>query len=403
MEKADESTIREEIILVLRRDGPLRLGEIARKAMRSESGVSYQLQKMMKKGLIVCSDEKRYRLAQTDEMEKAILKAVQGKTLNVNQIIASDEVKPFEHEKIRSIVEKMSIEGLLEKVESWEPEPHNLLKTVEKGLRLSYLGCKRLNVCYFCNKPVPSGFAIIGVVREESYATIDYGIPLHPTCISKWLQVDWGEGEYYSEGTSCSFCGLPITTESLISIIDPGKGIDPSALHRYLSEKERGVIRDDKGKTVFPIWWIEDRSDVKTLVSQIMEKAKEKSIDLGQYDEANRTDELWFTAERLIKRKNERFNAYLRLSSPLTDPLSIAYSQIGSYWAHNVRRHEFIKSAGMNEKGELEEEKGLVEVKLKSGAHAPVWLDEKGRPYHLYCYKLAKELGAYPVKTDEEE
>ena len=166
----------------------------------SPSGVSYQLGKMEKTGLVVCTDEKLYRLADTEEIEKVILQVVQGNTIPIEQILQAQELRSFEQNKVKALLDKLIITGLLEKVEkrSSGEEPRGV------AYKLSFLGCKQLGVCYFCNKPVNDrGMAIEGIVSEEipAYATVDYGLRLHPRCILKWVEGDF-DIDYYVQGLS---------------------------------------------------------------------------------------------------------------------------------------------------------------------------------------------------------
>src|SRR3990172_424801 len=185
--RMETGDMRQEILLTLRRHGPLRLSGIANKTGRSQSGIYYQLQKMDREGLVVCTTEKRYRLADTKEMEKAVLQVARKKTLTVEQILQSEELRSFDEEKIRAVLDKMIITGLLEGVQELSAEK-GLLKSLEKGYKLSFHGCRELEVCYFCNEPVGEGVAIEGIVSEQSWITIDYGLSLHPACVANWMQ-----------------------------------------------------------------------------------------------------------------------------------------------------------------------------------------------------------------------
>ena len=399
METAD---MRQEIVLTLRRHGPLRLSGIANKIHRSESGVYYQLQKMEKEGLVVCTEEKHYRLADTKEIEKAILQVTKRRTLPPEQILQAEELKSFDKDKVKAVFDKMIITGLLEKVEELTLDETGLFKTVEKGYKLSFLGCRELEVCYFCNEPVREIFAIEGIVSERSWVGVDYGLPLHPTCIAKWIESDWGMGEYYFIVASCNFCGLPINANDLIGLLGYRNAIELSDMERYLSSEEGQALRDETEQPS-PLYatvrYIEDRSDIEEIVSNVVKRAKERNIKLEEYDQQLRTDQLWAIAQKLIEQKESKWDNMLRLCGPLLEPISILYSQLPTYWAHNLKRYEIFTTKDRETGLEREE---MMRTTFLKGAHSPVMI-HGGKQYHLYCYRLAKEFGMLSIKQGASE
>jgi predicted transcriptional regulator len=389
----------QEIYLTLRRHGPIRLNDIAKKTGRSGSTISYQLQKMKNKGIIVCTKEKYYRLADTKEIEKAILQVTQRRTLPAEQILQAEELKSFDNDKVKAVFDKMIITGLLERVEEWVHKEKGFPEPAEKGYKLSFLGCRELGVCYFCNGSVSADFAIEGIVSEKSYEITHYGLSLHPTCIAKWIERDWGAGDIYFEGTSCSFCGLPIDANNLIQLLGSRNTIQFSNMRRYLSSEEDEALREkteESSLSYTSVEYAEDRSDIERIVNRIVERAKERDIKLSEYDQQARIDQLWTIAQRLIEQKQSKWDNMLRLCSPLLESISIIYSQLPTYWAHNLRRYEIFASKDPKSGQEKEE---LLPVKFLEGGHTPVML-ENGRRYHLYCYKLAKEFRILPSKEE---
>jgi DNA-binding transcriptional ArsR family regulator len=388
--------LRQAILLTLRRHGPLRLSDIAKKTSKSQSGISYQLQKMQNEGLIICTKEKRYRLADTKEMEKTILQVTRTKTLPVEEILGSDELRSFDQDKVRAVFDKMVITGLLEKVKEWAPRTD--LLEVEKGYKLSFLGCGELGVCYFCNEPVVTDLAIEGIVSEETWTNIDYGLLLHPGCVANWVQSHWEDADYYLLVESCSFCGLPVNANNLMQMLGYRNGIEFSELRRYLSTEEQQAIvtrtkTEDGYENLGPIIYdeqiVEDHHDVEEIVSKIVERAEQAKIKLGEYDQPKRTDELWSIAAKLVEQHQSNWDALLKLCGPLLEPISVVYSQLPSSWANKLKRYEVFTSKNP-ETGKEEEQ--MAPTRFLEGAHAPVMIHD-GKRYHLYCYKLAMEFG----------
>jgi DNA-binding Lrp family transcriptional regulator len=396
--------MQQEIFLTLRRYGPLRLTAIANKAGRSNSGVLYQLQKMEKDGVVVCTEEKLYRLADTEEIEKTILRTFLKKTLPIGEIFQADELKSYEQDKVEALSNKLIITGLLERVTGWSSEEG--LHEVEKGYKLSFLGCRELEVCYFCNEAVNEGVAIEGIISEEISGgpTVDYGLRLHPACIAKWIESDyWREGDHYVQGASCDFCGLPTNANNLVSMIGYRNGIELSELKSYLSSEEEQAMSwrpkpKDGWETVSAISTesrlIEDRSDIEEAVSEIAERAEEGKINLGEHDRQKRTDQLWAIAAKLIEQNQSKWDILLKLCGPLLEPISVIYSQLPTSWAHHLRRYEIFTSKD-SETGEERQE--TTSTSFLDGAHAPVMVHH-GKQYHFYCYGLAIKFGFLSVK-----
>jgi len=394
--------MKSEIVLALRRHGTLRLSGIAKKIGRSESGVHYQLQKMEEQGLVVRTEAKHYRLADTKEIERVILEALQRRTLTPKEILQSKELRSFDEAKVRAVFDKMITTGLLERVEELEFDEQRI-ETVEKGFKLSFLGCRELGVCYFCNEPVNDGFAIQGIVSEVSYTSVDYGLPLHPACVAKWLDGAYGEGDFYGVNTSCDFCGLPLSANHLIGLLGPRDAVDVSDLRRYLSPEENQALgeKTESSSPLFvPVRYVESRSDIEQTVSSMAKAAKEKGIEIGEYDQQARIDQLWTIAQALIERKRSKLDNMLRICGPLLEPISVVYSQLSTYWAHHLKRYEILASRDVKS-GQVREE--LLPTSFLEGAHAAV-MRENGKQYHLYCYRLAREFRMLPLgqKTSEQ-
>ena len=389
--------MRQEILLTLRRHGPLRLTGIANKTSRSGSGISYQLERMEKEGLVVCSAEKYYRLADTKEMEKAVLEVARKKTLTAEEILQSEELRSFDAEKIKAVLDKMIITGLLEKVEELSAEK-GLLQTMEKGYKLSFHGCRELGVCYFCNEPIGEGLAVEGIVSEQTWLTMDYGLCLHPACVANWMQHELGqEADYYSQVTCCDFCGLPVNARDLIGLLGYRNGIEFSKMIHCLSPEEDQALSSRAEDKEWEVLWeesfkkklIEDRTDIDEIVAKIVEKAKQAKIQLEDYDQQKRTNELWEIAQNLIEQEQSRWDILLSLCGPMLEPISVIYSKLPTSWAGKLKRYEIITSKS-TQSGEEREE--MTPVSFLEGAHAPVMV-QGGKRYHLYCYRLALDFG----------
>jgi predicted transcriptional regulator len=236
--------MQQEIFLTLRTCGPLRLAAIASKMRKSPSGVLYNLQKMQKEGVVVCSDEKIYRLADTEEIEKSILRVFLKKTMSIGELLRADELKAYPQDKVKSLSNKLIITGRLERVTEWSTE-EGRLDQLEKGYKLSFLGCSELKICYFCNEPVGEGLAVEGIVTEESWATVDYGLLLHPSCIANWMKNEyWTQADYYVLAPHCDLCGLPLNANDLIALIGYRNGVEFSELKPYLSSEEEQAFHN---------------------------------------------------------------------------------------------------------------------------------------------------------------
>ena len=402
--------MQQEILLALRRYGPLRLSAIANKTGRSPSGLSYQLQKMEKDEVVVCTEEKLYRLADTEEIEKTILQVIQTKTISTEQILQAEELKSYKQNKVKALLNKLIITGLLEKVaeRSSGEEPR------EVQYKLSFLGCRQLGVCYFCNKPVNDrGLAIEGIISENIpvWATVDYGLRLHPACIAKWTEGNY-DVDYYVQGASCDFCGLPLNANNLISMIGYRNGIAFSELKPYLSSEEKQALSSHpKPKDGWEEIWnvsyenqtVEDRSTIEEIVLKMVERAKEWEIDLGEYDQRKRIDQLWAIAAKLIQENQSKWDILLKLCGPLLEPISIIYSQLPTTWAHKLKRYVFSGKSTSEEREKIEEAietQEAVPTSFLEGAHAPVIVND-GKQYHLYCYGLGMKFGLLSVKPKE--
>jgi hypothetical protein len=137
---------------------------------------------------------------------------------------------------------------------------------------------------------------------------------------------------------------------------------------------------------------IEDPSDIKEIVSKIIQGAKKQEINLSEYDELKRTDDLWVIATKLIQQKQAKLDNLLKLCSPLLDPLSIVYSQLPTAWAHNLKRYEISTRKDMKTGKEQQETTGPTS--FLEGAHAPVVI-QGGKQYHIYCYDLVAKFKLY--------
>jgi hypothetical protein len=363
---------------------------------------------MEKDGIVVFTAEKLYRLADTQEIEKTVLQVIQGKTLPIEQIMQADELKSYEQDKVKALLNKLIITGLLEKVTEWPVLSEDRTVEAEKGYKLSFLGCKQLGVCYFCNEPVGEGLAINGIISEmiEGGATVDYGLRVHPACIAKWTEKDYEGYDYYVRDASCDFCGLPINANNLISMIGYRNGIEFSELKPYLSYEERQALSSHpKPKDGWEIIWdisyekqiVEGSSDIEKIVSSIVEKAKEWEIKLGEYDQRKRIDQLWTIATKLIQHNQSRWDILLKLCGPLLEPISVIYSQLPTSWAHQVNRYEIYTSKDTKTG---EERQKATPTSFLKGAHAPVMI-HRGKQYHLYCYRLGVKFGLLSIKPKE--
>lgn len=393
--------MQQKIILALRRE-PLRLSDIAKKTGRSNSGVSYQLQKMKKDGIIVCTSEKVYQLADNEEIERTILRILLKKTLPMAEILQVDELKSFEQDKVKALLNKLIITGLLEQVRGRSSEEG--LHKVDDRYKLSFFGCRQLGVCYFCNDPVSEGIGIEGVLTEESWGTrVDYDLLLHPACVTKWMEIHWSEADYYIHGGFCHFCGLPTNANHLMEMIGSRNSIEFRQLTNYLSPEEHQAIssppkpHDGWVEVGWEILYeeqeVENRSDIEKIVSKIAEKAAENNIELGEYNQHERSNQLWTIAEKLIDQSRSKWDILLKLCGPLLDPISMIYSQLPTSWTHDLKRYEISTN---KDTSTGEEKEGVMPTKILEGAHAPIMV-RGGKHYHLYCYRLALKFGMLKV------
>lgn len=360
--KTDKIGLRREVVAVLKKEGSLRLNEIAHKIGRSTSGVFYQLTKLTNEGMVIRDEQRYYRLTSMEEIEKAILRSLLRRRLSEEEILKSKELEVFDRDALNKALERLRTRGYIE--ETIEEDSGTKL------LSLSQEGSRQLGVCYYCNQQIGKDLPIVGTLL--SWELSEHGF-LHPKCVMKYL--GW---EFISEDQICAFCGLPLSRKLLDTQLSEFEFVFDD-IKPFLSKEEKSAIEAYKQQSgEEPIWSrkFSEYSHFEELLECALKGAEEAQIDLGNdYTVAKRIHDLWMI---FVEKRSKRMERLTKLFDKLSSPIGSTYSEI------------------------YPEEMGGALI-YDSGDHFLAYRDEYGHFYHMYCAQFkAKNRSTEASRTDRE-
>jgi len=362
------------------RGRPLSHGDLVKETGLAPSTVSYHLKQLTKKGVLKCTEEKLYRIADEEEVELAIMNLLRGRRLTQDEIVRSQELTVFSG-VILEAFERLLLKGLIEKV---------LTVNQPERYRLSWRGCQKLGICYVCNKPSRDGSEIGSHVLEELVGLwIESSGFIHPECASEILRenLDYGDVEYGKE-CFCDYCGLPLSPGTLRNVIER---VEVKDLSLYLVESE--MIAYNAWKEVWrkqqcfpPIVdvyrFIDTFSELVMLFEHIKEGVNLTSPETAEdYHPSARAKEL-FPIWQEIRRDKKRLAD--RVIELLIGPQGLVYEKLQPIGASSA--YVLVKPGEKAESEKLE----AWPVEVEGGDHSLVIREGKKR-YHPYCEALIKK------------